>query len=40
VRVLAANVSRAEADAAFRENTPSSYEEAVRVAARIPTGLP
>lgn len=36
VRVLASNVNRADADAAFRKNTPSSYEEAVEVASRIP----
>ena len=35
VRVLAANVSCTEADAAFRDNTPSSYEEAEEVTARI-----
>lgn len=38
VRVLAANVSHAEADAAFRDNTPSSYEEAEKVAAQIGSG--
>lgn len=38
VRVLAASVSRAEADAAFRGKTPSSYEEAEKVAARIGSG--
>lgn len=36
VRVLASDVLRADADAAFRENAPSSYEEAVEVAASIP----
>jgi hypothetical protein len=38
VRVLAASVSRAEADAAFRNKTPSSYEEAEKVAAQIGSG--
>lgn len=36
VRVLASNVNRVDADAAFRQNAPSSYEEAAEVAARIP----
>ena len=36
VRVLAADVLRVNADAAFRQNAPSSYEEAVQVAASIP----
>lgn len=36
VRVLASNVNRADADAAFRKNAPASYEEAVEVASRIP----
>ncbi|QHK21151.1 hypothetical protein GU243_17140 [Pseudarthrobacter psychrotolerans] len=36
VRVLASNVTRVDADAAFRQNTPSSYEEVAAVAARIP----
>lgn len=36
VRVLAPNVNRADADAAFRKNPPSTYEEAVEVASRIP----
>jgi hypothetical protein len=40
VRVLASNVKRVEADAAFRQNTPSSYEDAVNVAARIPQAGP
>jgi hypothetical protein len=40
VRVLAANVNRVEADAAFRQNAPSSYEDAVDVAARIPQAGP
>ncbi|CAN7322272.1 hypothetical protein LJR078_001822 [Arthrobacter sp. LjRoot78] len=38
VRVLAANVSRAEADAAFRDNMPTSYEEVEKVAAQIGAG--
>lgn len=38
VRVLAADVSRNEADAAFRDNMPSSYEEAEKVAAQIGSG--
>jgi hypothetical protein len=37
VRILASNVGRMEADAAFRQNAPSSYEEAVEVATRIPS---
>ena len=36
VRVLASNVLRIDADAAFRHNAPFSYEEAVEVAANIP----
>lgn len=36
VRVLAADVLRADADAAFRQQSPSSYEEAANVAAGIP----
>lgn len=40
VRVLASNVSRAEADSAFGDNLPFSYEDAVKVAARIPAGQP
>jgi hypothetical protein len=36
VRVLASDVLRVEADTAFRQNAPSSYEEAVEVASRIP----
>lgn len=36
VRVLASDVLRVNADAAFRQNAPSSYEEAVQVAACIP----
>jgi hypothetical protein len=36
VRVLAAGVFRVDADAAFRQNAPFSYEEAVEVAASIP----
>lgn len=36
VRVLASDVLRVDADAAFRQNPPSSYEEAVEVAASIP----
>ena len=36
VRVLASNVTRADADAAFRQKIPSSYEEVAAVAARIP----
>lgn len=36
VRVLASNVNRVDADAAFRQNAPSSYEEAAEVASRIP----
>lgn len=35
MRVLASNVNRADADAAFRKNAPSSWE-AVEVASRIP----
>jgi hypothetical protein len=38
VRVLAPDVLRVDADAAFRQNTPLSYEEAVEVAATIPRG--
>jgi hypothetical protein len=40
VRVLASNVNRVEADAAFRQNAQSSYEDAVDVAARIPQAGP
>lgn len=36
VRVLAADVLRVDADAAFRQNPPLSFEEAVEVAARLP----
>ncbi len=36
VRILAADVLRADADAAFRQNAPVSFEEAAKVAARIP----
>ncbi|BCW35433.1 hypothetical protein StoSoilA2_14890 [Arthrobacter sp. StoSoilA2] len=36
VRVLAADVLRVDADAAFRQKLPSSYEEAANVAAGIP----
>ena len=36
VRVLAADVLRVDAGAAFRQNAPSSYEEAAEVAASIP----
>lgn len=36
VRVLAPDVLRVDADAAFRQNSPFSYEEAAEVAARIP----
>ncbi|YCH09710.1 hypothetical protein ACTAQJ_09150 [Arthrobacter sp. alpha11c] len=39
VRVLAADVLRADADSAFRQQAPSSYEEAARVAASIPGGV-
>lgn len=35
VRVLASDVLRVDADAAFGQNAPSNYEEAVAVAARI-----
>lgn len=35
VRVLADNVLRVDADAAFRQNTPVTFEEAVRVAATL-----
>jgi hypothetical protein len=35
VRVLASDVLRVNVDAAFRHNPPSSYEEAVGVAASI-----
>lgn len=38
VRVLAADVGRNDADAAFRDNMPSSYEEAEKVAAQIGSG--
>jgi len=37
--VLAADVLRADADSAFRQQAPSSYEEAARVAASIPGGV-
>jgi hypothetical protein len=36
VRVLAADVLRVDADAAFRQNSPLSLEEAAEVTARIP----
>jgi hypothetical protein len=36
VRVLAADVLRVDADAAFRQNAAVSLEEAAEVAARIP----
>jgi hypothetical protein len=36
VRVLAADVLRVDADAAFRQHAPVSLEEAAEVAARIP----
>ena len=36
VRVLASDVLRVNADAAFRQNAPCSYEEAAEVAASIP----
>ena len=36
VRVLARDVLRGDADAAFSQNTPFSYEEAAEVAASIP----
>ena len=36
VRVLATDVLRMDADAAFRQQSPSSYEEAANVAAGIP----
>ncbi|GAA1788813.1 hypothetical protein GCM10009712_40180 [Pseudarthrobacter sulfonivorans] len=36
VRILAADVLRVDADAAFRQNAPVSFEEAAEVAARIP----
>lgn len=36
VRVLAADVLRTDADAAFRQNAPVSLEEAAEVAAHIP----
>ena len=36
VRVLAADVLRNHADAAFRQKAPFSYEEAAEVAASIP----
>ncbi|MBO1267571.1 hypothetical protein [Arthrobacter cavernae] len=36
VRVLAAGVIRRDADAAFREQEPGSYEDAVRTADAIP----
>lgn len=36
VRVLASDVLRIDADVAFRQNSPFSYEEAVEVAASIP----
>ena len=36
VRVLAPDVLRDDASAAFRQNTPLSNEEAVKVAASIP----
>lgn len=36
VRVLASDVLRIDADAAFRQSAPFSYEEAVEVAASIP----
>lgn len=36
VRILAADVLRADADAAFRQNAPLSFEDAAEVAARIP----
>ena len=35
VRVLATNVKRTDADAAFGQNVPSTYEKAEEVAARI-----
>jgi hypothetical protein len=35
VRVLASNVNRIDADVAFGQNTPSTYEDAAKVAARI-----
>ncbi len=36
VRVLASDVLRVDADAAFRQDAPLSYEEAAEVAASIP----
>jgi hypothetical protein len=39
VRVLAADVLRVNADAAFRQHTPVSLEEAAEVAARIPRAV-
>jgi hypothetical protein len=36
VRVLAADVLRVDADAAFLQNAPLSFEEGVAVAARLP----
>jgi hypothetical protein len=36
VQVLAFDVLRADADAAFRQHTPFTYEEAVEVATSIP----
>jgi hypothetical protein len=38
VRVLASDVLRVDADAAFRQNAPFSYEEALEVAANIDRG--
>jgi hypothetical protein len=38
VRVLAADVSRNEADAAFRDNKPSNYEEAEKLPHRSAPG--
>lgn len=40
VRVLASNVNRVDADAAFEQNGPSNYEEAVEITARIPRATP
>jgi hypothetical protein len=36
VRVLASDVLRVDADAAFRQDAPFSYEAAVKVSASIP----
>ncbi|WP_157372144.1 hypothetical protein [Arthrobacter sp. Soil736] len=39
VRVLAGDVLRADADAAFRKTAPSSYEDAARIAAGVSEGI-